>query len=420
MPRKQIEEVILSEALLLQLKYAHTNSPFYRQKLGKGFTVASLKTTGDFAELPFTTKDDIAKDNWSFLAVDRNEVLDFASTSGTLGKAVANFLTESDLQRLAINEKGSFQIGGCSNTDTIQLTTTMDKQFMAGLAYHYGARALGASFIRTGPGVLAMQWKNILDFKPTVLIAVPSFVPMLIKYAQSNGISINDCSVQKIICIGEPVWNKEMKLGAIAKQIKEQWNVELISTYACTEMATAFTACSEFSGVHSQQHLIYTEVVNEKGQQVKNGEIGEVVVTPLGVQGMPLIRFKTGDLCQYFEDKCNCNREGLRLGPVLGRQQQMLKIKGTTLFPNMVFDVLNGIKAVKSFYLEIDTDDLANDTLRIFCHCSEKEQVEIKQRLQAGLRVSPEVVFVDRDFIYNKRFANQSRKPILIKDLRKK
>ena len=164
-----------------------------------------MRSLNDFRALPFTEKDDLARDNEAFLAVPMRDVRDIVTTSGTLGNPVSYYLTAPDLQRLAQNEAGSYRIAGCTADDTFQLLTTIDKRFMAGLAYFLGVQELGGRIIRSGPGALQMQWESILKFKPTVLIAVPSFIPRLIRYGKEQGIDINATSVRRIMCIGEPV-----------------------------------------------------------------------------------------------------------------------------------------------------------------------------------------------------------------------
>lgn len=415
----RLREQYWIKSLNQHLAYIREKSPFYKKALnhlpsGEMFSesLAPLK------ELPFTVKDDLARHNWDFLAVPKTEVIDYATTSGTLGDPVAMFVSEKDLQRLAENEKNSLLLAGCTSTDVFQLMTTIDKQFMAGLAYHYGTRALGAGMVRTGPGVPAMQWKSIQQFQPTVLIAVPSFIPFLLDFAEKHGIDANATSVKKIVCIGEALTTGDLEPGALMKRIKSRWDVELISTYASTEMATAFTACSEKSGVHVQPELIVLEVLDENGEQVKNGEQGEVVVTPLGVEATPLLRYRTGDICHYYDEPCACGRNTPRLGPVLGRQQQMIKLKGTTLYPNMIVDALNEVETLKAYIIQIESNEWGGDELLIRCAANPSLEKVILDTLRARLRVTPKVCFEPAEDIRALRFADDSRKPVLVRDLR--
>ena len=182
----------------------------------------------------------------------KSKVSDYVTTSGTLGDPIAFYLTKNDLNRLAENEKGSLQLAGGSQDDIYQLITTMDKRFMAGLAYFYGIMSMEAAIIRCGPGSPYSQWDSIQRFSPTTLIAVPSFIPKLLDYASAQKIDFSKTSVKSIVCIGEPIRNNDFSLNDLGKRITSQWDVQLFSTYASTEMSTAFTECEYGQGGHLQ------------------------------------------------------------------------------------------------------------------------------------------------------------------------
>ena len=403
------------------ITYLLGKSPFYREHL-KWCTPSAraVETLDHFRELPFTEKDDLARDNMTFLCVDMADVRDIVTTSGTLGDPVSIFLTENDLQRLGRNEAGSFRIAGCTAADTFQLLTTIDKRFMAGLAYFLGVRELGGRIIRSGPGALQLQWESIQRFKPTVLIAVPSFIPRLVKYAREHGIDPSATSVRSIICIGEPVRNADLSPNLLAQRITSEWDVRLFSTYASTEMATAFTECPDGNGAHTQPELIYVEVIKENGEHAGHGEAGEVVVTPLGIEGMPLLRYRTGDICHWYDTPCACGRNTPRLGPVIGRRQQLLKFKGTSLYPNAIIDLLSNMREVSTFVVELQRDELGLDEviLRLSLRGEHAEE-RIREEMAAKLRVTPRIILADRDEIEKLRFNENERKPRLLIDRRK-
>lgn len=398
-----------------------TESPFYREHLAwAGAEADTLNQVSDIRNFPFTEKDDIARNNISFLAAPMENVRDIVTTSGTLGGSVASYLTQQDLDRLARNEAGSYRLAGCDENDTFQLLTTIDKRFMAGLAYFLGVQELGARIIRSGPGALQLQWESILRFKPTVLIAVPSFIPRLIKYAKENGIDVNSTSVRKIICIGEPIRTISLEPNYLAKRITDQWNVQLFSTYASTEMATAFTECESGRGVHLQPELAYLEVLDENDEPVASGAQGEVIITPLGVEGMPLLRFRTGDICHLHTEKCECGRNTPRLGPVVGRKQQMIKYKGTSLYPNAIIDELNSMPEVANFVIELRSDELGLDEVVIKALLrGEMAESRVFDQLRNKLRVSPRLILASNDEINSIKFNENERKPKILIDLRK-
>ncbi|WP_273300761.1 phenylacetate--CoA ligase family protein, partial [Zunongwangia profunda] len=339
------------------LEYASRKSPFYQRLFkAKNIQVSTIKTEADFRRIPITTKEHLQRQNLDFLAVDYTEIIDHVTTSGTLGNPVNFMLNEADLQRLTYNEYESFMIAGVTKNDVVQITTTLDRRFMAGMAYYLGLRKLGAGIVRTGSGLPGLQWDSIQRFKSKYLVAVPSFLLKLIDFAQQNAIDYRSSSVKGVICIGESLLNEKLEDSALRKRIKDLWDVELFSTYASTEMATAFTECELHKGNHILPNLIYTEILDENGNPVENGEAGELVVTPLQVESMPLIRYATGDMVMRIEEKCICGRTSGRIGPVLGRKKQMLKIKGTSLYPQHIQEAMNTL-GISDYIIEAKNDE---------------------------------------------------------------
>jgi phenylacetate-CoA ligase len=399
----EIEKGSTAEAQTLQekklgslLQYLNTNSPFYKNRF-KQFRVDvnSISTIEDLLKIPPTTKDDLQNFNWDFLCVPKGKIVEYTATSGTLGKPVTIALTENDLQRLAYNESISFACATASDKDVFQLLLTLDRQFMAGIAYHEGIRKLGAGIIRTGPGLPGLQLDVIHHLKPTALVAVPSFLLKLIEHAEKSGVDLNKTSVQKIICIGENIRTMDLEFNTLGKKIKASWNVQLFSTYASTEMQTAFTECEFGNGGHHHPELLIVELLDEHNNPVPAHQPGEVTVTTLGVEGMPLLRYKTGDIAKAFYEPCSCGRTTMRLSPLLGRQQQMIKLRGTTLYPPAIFDILNQIEFVSDFAVEVFTNHLGTDDLKIHVTSANQGEVEIslKSVFQSRLRIIPEINF---------------------------
>ena len=409
------------ELLQEQLKYTVSNSSFYRELFEKHkLSSGKIKTPEDFRKIPLTTKEDLQLRNVDFCAVAREEIIDFVTTSGTLGDPVSFALNEADLQRLAENEYQSFKMAGVKKSDIVQITTTLDRRFMAGMAYFLGLRKLGAGIVRTGSGLPQLQWESIRRFKPKYLIAVPSFLLKMIAYARENNIDYKNSSVKAAICIGEPLRDENFELNALGRKITEAWKLELYSTYASTEMATAFTECEKHRGNHLLPDLIYAEVLNDKGKPVKDGEIGELVVTPLGTQTMPLLRFATGDMLRMYSDSCKCGRNTPRLSALVGRKKQMIKLKGTSLYPQHLLEAINSFNELGSFVIEAHHNDLGTDEVTI--KVSEKLPTEriqqLKDHFKSVLHVTPKIVPEREEVIERLRFPRESRKPHLFRDLR--
>ena len=301
------------QKLLSLLEYVEQFSPFYQELFRlRGIDIRQIKTVSDLHIIPPTQKEDLQQKNNDFICVPKKKIIEYTSTSGTLGAPVTVALTENDLQRLAENEYSSFVCADGNASDIYQLMLTLDRQFMAGMAYYSGIRKLGAGIIRVGPGVPSFQWQTILRIQPTAIVAVPSFIIKLIDYARDHGIDPNSTSVKKAICIGENIRNTDFTLNMLGKRIKEAWDIQLYSTYASTEMQTAFTECGAGRGGHLNPDLLIVELLGEDNGPVGPGEPGEVTVTTLGVEGMPLIRYKTGDICVYLDEPCSCGRLSLR------------------------------------------------------------------------------------------------------------
>ncbi|GHC42322.1 phenylacetate--CoA ligase family protein [Ulvibacter litoralis] len=405
------------------LQYVSQHSAYYQQVFKeKNIAIDAITALEDLSKIPVTTKDDLQKNNDAFLCVPKKKIIDYVTTSGTLGDPVTFALTDTDLERLAYNEAISFACAGVGEDDILQLMTTMDRRFMAGLAYFLGARKLGAGIVRVGSGVPELQWDSIQKFRPSYLICVPSFLLKLIEFAQQHNIDLSTTGVKGAICIGEPIRNEDFSLNVLAKKIKASWDIELFSTYASTEMSTAFNECEQHVGGHHHPELIIAEVLDENEEPVAEGGIGELVITTLGVEAMPLLRFKTGDMVQAYFGNCDCGRNTMRLGPVVGRKKQMIKYKGTTLYPPAIFNVLNQFSAIDAFVIEIYHNSLGTDEICIKIaseSASETLLNELKNHVRAKLRVTPKIEFHSLAEIDKIRFPAMSRKPIPIVDLRK-
>jgi phenylacetate-CoA ligase len=419
-----IEEIksFQEQKLLEALAYANDNSPFYKKRFSNhSIDITTIKTIEDLQQLPVTTKEDLQQFNDEFLCVPITKIIDFATTSGTLGEPVTFGLTNNDLDRLAYNEAISFDCAGIKEGDLVQLMTTIDRRFMAGLAYFLGLRKMNVGVIRVGAGIPELQWDSILKYKPNYVITVPSFLLKLIEYAESHNIDYNNSSIKGAICIGESLRNQEFENNALATKITEKWDIKLFSTYASTEMSTAFTECEHAVGGHHHPELIIVEVLDEQNIPVKEGELGELTFTTLGIEAMPLVRFKTGDIVQLHTKPCACGRKTLRVGPVIGRKQQMIKYKGTTLYPPALNDVLNGFSNIESHIIEISTNELGTDEIVIKLAVklqSEEFLQEVKDHFRAKLRVSPKIEFTTKEILKDLIFQPLSRKPIHFFDLR--
>jgi len=417
-------EAFQTERFREMLCYVAEHSPYYSRVFkAVGFNPDEFRQLTDLRKLPFTDKEQLQKYNNDFLNVPIREVAEYVTTSGTLGDPVRLMLTERDLLRLGYNEARGLSIAGVDAGDIVQITTTLDRRFMAGLAYYLGCRLIGAATIRVGVGAPQLQWDTIREMNPTAIIGVPSFIVKLIEYARETGIEPDNTSVKKIICIGEPIREDNLEWNKVGQYIRSQWQVELFSTYASTEMATAFTECPYGQGGHQLNELIFTEVIDEEGNPVKDGCTGELVVTTIGMEGMPLIRFRTGDLVRKYNQPCACGRNSARLGPLVGRKGQLIKFKGTTIYPSAIQQIMDHLPEVETYVIEAVQNQFGEDHIQILLAVKgDKDTIVniLKNQCRSHLRVTPEFLFRDASYINHLRNRPEMRKPVIFIDNRMK
>jgi phenylacetate-CoA ligase len=407
-------EAMQQEQLQRQIGYVANNSPFYKNLFAKhGIDASKILSIKDLLSVPVTTKEDLQQNNWDFLCVPKSSIAEYMSTSGTLGTPVTIALTEADLRRLAYNEYISFLSAGGGSQDIYQLMLTLDRQFMAGMAYYLGIRQLGAGLVRVGAGAPFLQYETIKRLHPTVIIGVPSFLIKLIEYATANGINLSETSVKTAICIGESIRHEDGTLNRMGKRISDAWPIQLKGTYASTEMQTAFTECSAGNGGHLNAELLLVELLDEQNNPVKDGEAGEVTITTLGVEGMPLLRYKTGDICKLINTPCPCGRHTPRLTNVLGRKKQMIKFKGTSFYPPALYDVLHEIVEIADYVVELQSSEYGTDEVIVHLQVV-KESAALHQKItdlmRSRLRVVPELLYESAATLHQMQFSEAGRK----------
>ncbi|MBR1538920.1 MAG: AMP-binding protein [Bacteroidales bacterium] len=421
---KAFQEQRLQEAL----SYLQAHSPYYRKMFREGgIDISRIRHLEDLTSLPFTEKKDLQLHNWDFLCCPREKIVDYVTTSGTLGEPVSFACSEKDLQRLAYNEKKSFACAGLGPGNILQLMTTIDKRFMAGLAYFLGIRELGASIIRVGNGIPELQWDTIERLHPDAIMCVPSFIPRLIRYAEEHGIDYRASSVRKIIGIGEGMRDQDFNLNLLGRRIKEKWDVELYATYSSTEMGATFSECRYGCGGHVHPELIIVEIIGEDDRPVPDGQVGEIVVTTLGVEGMPLLRFRTGDMAAKITEQCRCGRWSYRLTPLVGRKNNMIKFKGTTLYPPMIIDVLDNCRDIAGYQVVLGLNDLGSDDVKVRIGVADPDPdrdarlvADLKNTFRAKIRVAPGIEVCRADVLARDIYRESSRKPLKVIDLRPK
>lgn len=414
----------LRQDLLLRehLRYLAATSPFYRRRFAEnGIDAATITGCGDLPHLPLTGKEDLAREEEAFICVPPQEIADVCLTSGTTGRPVAMLQSAADLQRLAYNEELSFRAAGIRPGERVLIAAAIDRCFMAGLAYFIGLQRLGATTVRAGSSSLPILAELVRSQRPSAIVGVPTLMLALATRLRADGFDPARCGVTNLIGIGEPMRREDLSLSPLGERLTAAWGgARICATYASTEMATTFADCVCGRGGHLHPELMVVEIVDEDGRPLPPGMTGEVVATPLQVTGMPLLRFRTGDLAALHVEPCPCGRNTPRLGPVVGRKAQMLKVRGTTLFPPAIAEVLQELPTVRGHYLEVSAEFDLSDRLRVVVGSDDPQlkAEDVAERIAARTRVKPEVTIIPSAEVQRKIIVEEKRKPVTFFDLR--
>jgi phenylacetate-CoA ligase len=326
-------------------------------------------------------------------------------------------LTDADLRRLGENERQSFECAGLTASDTVLVAVTLDRCFIAGLAYWLGLRQLGCAVARVGPSSPVMVLEMMDRLQPTAIVSVPSFLRMVSEKAHETGFDLAGSSVKKLVCIGEPVRHGDLSLSAAGRAIESDWGAQVYATYGVTELASSLCECEAGAGGHLHSDLLHVEVLDDAGRPVPDGEVGEVVATTFQVEAMPLIRYRTGDCAAIYRERCVCGRTTPRIGPILCRKDQKLKVKGTTVFPSTLQAALESIEGVEAFVIVARTEGALGDSVEVLVHGPASEAA-LREALQGRTKIVPQVRRASREEIEAMQMPPNARKRRTFVDLR--
>lgn len=393
------------------LHYAKLHAPFYRESL------RGLPSGAALAQVPLLDKATLSARNLDFLCVPRERIVEIVTTSGTTGEPLLWMLTEADVRRLARNEKLSFECAGLTARDTVLVAVAMDRCFMAGLAYWLGLREIGAAVVRTGATSPLLVLEMIQRVQPTAMVGVPSFLRIVAEKAREAGMDLPASSVTKLICIGEPIRDAAFNLNHSGAALAAAWGAKVYSTYGVTELANSLCECEAGQGGHVHAEQLHLEILDEAGQPVAEGEVGEVVATTFGVEAMPVIRYRTGDCAALFRAPCACGRTTPRLGPIIGRKNQKLKFKGTSLYPATLAAVLEQHEGVEAFVIIARKENELSDAIEVLIHGQAAVSV-LREALQARAKIAPQIRIATREEIESLQMPPNARKRRTFVDLR--
>lgn len=328
-----------------QLKKLTSQKCFYQEKL-QGIDVDAIQSQEDFEKLPFTWKGDL-REAYPLgpQAVVDEEIVRIHSSSGTTGTPVIIPYTAKDVEDWAEMFKRCYEMAGITRLDRIHITPGYGL-WTAGIGFQNGAEKLGAMVIPMGPGNTDKQLRMMMDMKSTVLCATSSYALLLAEEIAKRG--IGDRIHLKKGVIGSERWGEKMR-----KRIADELGVQLYDIYGLTEVygPGIGMSCDQECGMHVWDDYLYFEIVDPKtGEVLPDGEIGELAITTLKKEGAPLIRYRTHDLTRFLPGDCPCGDKHPRIDTILGRTDDMVKVKGVNIFPSQIDEMLSGIAGASSEY----------------------------------------------------------------------
>lgn len=323
------------------------HSTFYQKKFAKiGFEPGNFKSLADFETLPFTCKEELREDYpLGLQAVPEKEIVRIHSSSGTTGKPIIIPYTRTDIDNWAMMFARCYAMAGITDEDRVQITPGYGL-WTAGIGFQAGVERLGAMAIPMGPGNTEKQLQMMVDLKSTVLCSTSSYALLLAEAIQNRGIL--DQLHLKIGIIGSERWGEKMR-----SRIEKELGIETYDIYGLTEIYGPGIGidCHCHQGMHYWSDQLYFEVIDpETGKVLPEGELGELVVTTLTKEGAPLVRYRTRDLTRIIPGRCECGSVYPRIDRILGRSDDMIKLKGVNIYPGQIEDLLKDTPGVSSEY----------------------------------------------------------------------
>ena len=380
MPRKQIEAMQL-ERLKWMVDYCYNNVPFYHERLGTaGITGDRIKTLSDIQYIPFTTKDDI-RDNYPFgmLARPMKEIVRIHASSGTTGKPTVGAYTKEDLDNWAEQVARIAYAGGAREDDIFQISFGYGL-FTGALGLHYGLEKIGATVIPASSGNTAKQLMMFRDFGVTGLVATPSYALYLSEMVRESGYPREDYKL-RLGLLGSEGCTEEMR-----EQIEKNLGIFVTDNYGMTELTGPGVSgeCEYRCGLHFAEDAFLPEIIDTAtGERKAPGESGELVVTTLLREGMPVLRYRTKDITRLNYEPCRCGRTHVRMDKVTGRTDDMMIIKGVNVFPSQIESVLVSTKGIGPHYQLVVRRQNFMDNLEVKVELVSTELLESYGELKA-------------------------------------
>ncbi|MBR4365649.1 MAG: phenylacetate--CoA ligase [Bacteroidaceae bacterium] len=423
MPRQELEKLQL-ERLKATVNRC-LNTQFYQDKFKElGITADDIQSLDDVRKLPFTTKDDL-RSHYPFglSTVPMKDCVRLHSSSGTTGNPTVVLHTQKDLNEWANAVARCLWMVGSRPEDVFQNSAGYG-MFTAGLGFQYGAEKVGMLTVPAAAGNTKRQIKFIKDFGTTVVHAIPSYASRIYEVMKEEGVDPARDTKLRVLCIGAEPHSEEQR-----QRIEHDLHVKAYNSYGISEMMGPGVAfeCQEQNGLHIWEDYFIVEIIDPQTlEPVPDGQIGELVLTTINREGMPLLRYRTRDLTAIMSGECPCGRTHRRIQRLQGRSDDMIILKGVNIFPIQIEKILLKFKELSSDYLiTLDTDN-TGDFMTVDVEISQlftddygrlsQLTKEITRQLKDEILVTPKVRLVPKGSLK----ASDEGKAVRVKDLRKK
>jgi len=404
LPREEIEKLQLLR-LKKTLKRVYEKSPFYKKMFKENkLKLSNLKSLKDLPQIPFTRREDLRNNfPYGFLAVPLEKIVRLHTSTGTSGKPKAVFFTQRDIDQSAELIARSIKMTGAKKSDVFQNMMTYGL-FTGGLIFHYGAEKIGVLVIPSGAGNTERQLELMRDFKTTIIHITPSYALYLATVIEETGLNPKTDFNLRIAYLGAEPYSEETR-----RKIEKIFNLNAYNSYGLSEMngpGVAFE-CPEKEGMHIWEDNFIVEIIDPaSGEILKDGEEGELVLTSINKEAMPILRYRTGDLTFIYPQKCRCGRTHRRISRIKGRVDDMLIVRGVNVFPSEIERVLMSLQGIGRNYQIILEREKNLDKLTVKVEVEKSLfngslehlkglENKIKAKLRAELMLTPEVELVE-------------------------
>jgi len=417
MPRTELKEM-QTKLLRKNVEACYTKMEMYNEKFKElGITPSDIKTLEDLTKLPFTTKEDLRARYPlnGLLAVPMKDVVRFHMTSGTTGKPTISPLTLNDLQLEYRLFARFYAAAGADKEDTL-LCLFGYGLFLGGLVAGPAAELIGMKHIPTGSGVSsARQLELIQDLHPTVLAGTPSFILHITEVAKEKNIDTKKLGIQVILEGAEACSNETRN------KIRKDWNADVYDIGGTCELLHIWHECNEHIGLHIAEDTVIFEILDpERNEKVAANERGELVVTTLMKEAMPLLRWRTRDITSIvMEEPCTCGRTSRQIDHLYGRVDDMVKVKGVQVFPSQIEEIIKSIPELKDseFQIVVDRTKMATDVLTIRVEAQEPSEAtskKIEEEVKNKILISTKVELVKPGTL--PRFTHKAKRVIDLRE----